>query len=80
MTLDCDRYRINIPNIKSLAEDKTEDQRIEMIGKLAIITGVPIIIVCHYIGELYGFTDKLQALIKRLKEFYTVDEVINIKA
>ena len=79
MTLDCDNYRINVPVIAELTHDKTEAQRIEMLGKLAVITGVPIIVVTCYVGELYGFTPKLQASLDRFKSFYTVEHVLNVK-
>lgn len=77
MTLDCDQYRINVVSIKALMDPKSDKERTEFISSLAIITGVPIIIVCHYVGELYGFTDALEARIGRLKHFYKVTEVFN---
>lgn len=77
--LNANQYRINIPSIKHLTKELSKEARLEFISNLAIITGVPIIIVCCYVGEIYGFTPDLLAKIEYLKKFYTVDEVLNVK-
>lgn len=79
MVLDCDSYRVNVAQIQTLTAEKSDKERLEMIGSLAVITGVPIIIVTCYLGELYGFSPEIDAKIKRLMSFYTITEVINIK-
>lgn len=79
MTLDADHYRVNIPSIKLILEDKTPVERAEFIGNIAVITGVPIIIVACYVGEIYGFTSELDQMIQRLMSFYTIKEVLNVK-
>lgn len=79
MTLDANIYRLNTKSIELLTREKTPQERMEFIGNLAIITGVPIIIVACYMGELYGFTDELNNKIKRLMDFYTIKEVLNVK-
>jgi len=79
MKLDADAYRVNIPSIRLMTEDKTPAERLEYIGNLAVATGVPIIIVLTYIGELYGFSPEIDAKLETLKAFYTVKEVINVK-
>lgn len=79
MTLDANIYRLNTKSIELLTIEKTPQERMEFIGNLAIITGVPIIIVACYMGELYGFTDELNNKIKRLMDFYTIKEVLNVK-
>lgn len=78
MTLDADKYRLNVDAIKSLTKDKDDAERIEFLGVLAIATGVPIIIVAVYLGELYGFSDALNATIGRLKAFYNIIDVLNV--
>jgi hypothetical protein len=75
--LNCDSYRVNVPDIEALSQKKTPEERIKQIGTLAVITGVPIIVVCHYLGELWGYTPELTARIEKLMEFYKVDGVIN---
>lgn len=77
MILNANDYRINKEVIRQMTIDKTEDERREFLGNLAIATGVPIIVVACYMGELYGFTDRLKATIMRLCEFYTVTDVLN---
>jgi hypothetical protein len=79
VTLDADTYRINFNNIAHLTKDKTPSERIDFIGELAVITGVPIIITCVYLGELYGFSEQLESKIQLLKTFYGIDEVVNRK-
>lgn len=78
-TLDADKYRINIPNIIYLTKDQTPEERIKYLGRVAVATSVPIIIVCTYIGEVYGFSDELNALVDRLKLFYNISEILNVK-
>ena len=75
MTLNSNDYRINIKTIQHQLDDKTTKERYDSIGPIAVSTGVPIIIVATYVGELYGFTDKLIDFIERLKLFYNVTEV-----
>lgn len=79
MTLDADKYRVNVSMIKLLLDDKTPKERIEYLGNLAVMTSVPIIIVAAYTGELYGFTDEIDSIISRLMEFYTIKELLNVK-
>lgn len=78
-TLDADKYRICMTDILNFTKDKTVEERYEGIGMLAVATAVPVIVVCCYLGELYGFWPELKALLKRLMEFYKVDEVTNVK-
>ena len=75
-TLDADKYRINIPAIRALLDPKTDEERLAYIGNLAIITGVPIIIVGVYVRELYGDIPGLAEKHERLMRFYQIDEVI----
>lgn len=77
--LDCDLYRNQIPIIKYLTKDKNQKERIEMIGVLANATFVHVIIISCYLGEIYGFTPELYATIDRLKKFYKIKDIKNIK-
>lgn len=79
MKLDADMYRLNVPSIRLITEDKTPAERLTFIGNMAIITGVPIIVVACYMGEIYGFSDELKAKIAKLMEFYTIKEILNVK-
>lgn len=77
--VDCDKYRINETSIRKLTETKTDAERVEMTGKLAVATGVPIIVVVCYLGEMYGFTEGLNRHLKNLIAFYHVDDIVNCK-
>ncbi len=74
--LDSSKYTVNIPLIKSMLIDKTDQERLESVGPLAIITGVPIIIVTEYIRQLFGDIPGLSDKKQRLMVFYQIDEVI----
>jgi hypothetical protein len=78
-TLDADKDRVCKNDILNLTKDKTEEERYQAISMLAVATHAPVIVVCCYLGELYGFWPELKALLKRLMEFYKVDEVTNVK-
>ena len=79
MTLDADLYRINILDITNLTKDKTAKERLNMLGDLAVVTGVPIIVVGYYLAELYGMDSDLENALFRLRKFYGVTQVKGIK-
>lgn len=79
MTLDANSYRVNIKPIYDMTIEKTPKERLQFLSILAVATGVPIVIVACYLGELYGFDEPLIAQLERLKLFYTVKEVLNVK-
>lgn len=79
MTIDCNDYRNNIEYLKNFLKDKSIKEQYEEIGMLSIVTNVPIIVVACYVGELCGFTIDLIDFINRLKTFYTIDKVINVR-
>lgn len=80
MTLDADRYRLNVSLVEYLTKDKSPKERLELISLLAVTTGVPVIITACYIGELYGFNEEILKRIERLKDFYKIKEVLNVKS
>ena len=75
--LDASKYRVNIPLIATMLADKTDEERLEAVGALAIVTGVPIIIVAEYIREVFGDIPGLSDKKQRLMSFYQIDEVIS---
>lgn len=80
MVLDADKYRLSKPAIIGLMYDKkTDEERTKFIGAAALATNVPIIIVCVYVGETYGFNNSLTNFMSELLLFYRVTEVLNIK-
>lgn len=68
--MNYDHYRINIPSIKQATIELDPDERYAIISTIAVSTHVPIIAVCYFMGELYGFDDRLTSFIERLKIFY----------
>lgn len=77
MTLNADEYRINVEVIGQLTDGMDEEERLGYIANLALITSVPIILICTYLGELYGFSEVLLARQARLMDFYKITEVLN---
>lgn len=77
MIYDCDDYRINLEYIKMLTYDKTHEDRLQLISSLAVATGVPIVVVCHFMEELWGSSEALTKKVDRLKAFYDVTSVLN---
>lgn len=75
MIVNANDYRVNLKAIELMFESKKTDQeRREHIGSVAVATGVPIIVVSQYLGEIYGFTPELEAFMERLKFFYKITE------
>lgn len=71
MLFDPEKYRINISYIKHYLEDKSKEERYSSISMLAVVTGVPVLVICVYLIELYGDDMGIRALMVRLNEFYT---------
>lgn len=78
MVLDASKYRLRFPYIIGLTKDKSIEELETYVSIVSIASGVPIIVVCYFIMELYGFDLKIYNLIGRLKKFYNVTEVINL--
>lgn len=79
MRADANDYRLRIQYIKDLVSDKDSDERYDFISLLSIASGIPVIVVVHYLIELYGPEDRLYDLADRLKLFYDIREVLNVK-
>ena len=79
MTIDLNRYRINVPLVESWIKFKKDKDPADLAGELAIATNVPIIAILHYIGETVGFSDKINADIESLKKFYGITQIIGKK-
>ena len=79
MIIDLDRYRACHPIIKAFLDRKSEDQRFSYIGEAAIVTGCHIIAVCHYYGEVYGYSKELVEMLGKLMLFYKVTDVVGMR-
>lgn len=76
-SLNADNYRLNIPAIKHLTREMNAKQRLEFCGRLAIMTGVPIVVIGYYLAEIYGMDEKLKSFINKMKDFYHIGIVYN---
>lgn len=79
MILDALEYSVNISYVKAHLDARPGWKFSEEVGVLSIASGVPIIIVSHYIGELFGYTEEITSKIKRDMLFYSVVSVRNTK-
>jgi exopolysaccharide biosynthesis predicted pyruvyltransferase EpsI len=59
---------------------RPENERLDHIGIVSVVTNVPIIVVCNYYGEVFGFNNQLNDFITELCTFYKVTEVKNVKS
>jgi hypothetical protein len=76
MIVNANDYRVNMKSIELMFKAKKDDiERREFIGSVAVATGVPIIVVAQYLGEIYGFTPQLDSFMDRLKHFYKITEL-----
>jgi hypothetical protein len=46
-----------------------------LISDTGISTGIPLYVICQFLGEIYGFTDFLRDKMKRLSDFYGYGEI-----
>lgn len=77
MTLDITRYRqVNLPLTKKWIEVKGMEDLEQALSEIAISTGCPVIAVCHFIGELYGWTPELTTSLERKMTFYRYQKVV----
>jgi hypothetical protein len=75
--IDLNSYRAtNFEYIKTWLANKPDSPIKELVSEIALATGVPVIAVSHFIGEIKGFTPELLASIERLKKFYGITEVV----
>jgi len=80
MIVNADDYRVNIQSISKMFEAKPSyKEKVEHIGPIAVATMVPILVVCQYMGEIYGFTPELEDKMDKLKYFYKVTELRGCK-
>lgn len=78
MILKLNDYIIQKPYIKLWLDGKPDWKYEDEVGPLALATGCPIILVSHYIGQLYGYTEEINNKIKRDMLFYNVETVLDI--
>lgn len=75
MIIRLGHYRTNFSYIKTLYEQQKPDKLEAWISLLAVTTGVPVIVVTWYMGEIIGFTDEVNAIIEHLKKDYAYKEI-----
>lgn len=71
--LDSQKYKNRFDEIKALLDREKPEDRLRFTSIVAVATSVPIIVVVHYYGQLYGFTDDVNDKLTSLKAFYQTD-------
>lgn len=73
---DVAKYRrINLPLVKQWFDKRGFCKMEEGLAWLAITTGCPIIAICIFTAEVYGWTDELTASYDSKVKFYGYTEV-----
>lgn len=71
--IDSQKYLNRFPEIKALLDRETPENRLPFTSVVAVATSVPIIVVVHYYGQLYGFTQEVNDKLESLRKFYKTD-------
>jgi ABC-type molybdate transport system ATPase subunit len=71
--LDSKKYINRFDEIKALLDRQKPQDRLQFTSEVAVATSVPILVVTHYYGQLYGFTDDVIDKLNYLKKFYNTD-------
>ena len=77
--IDVNDYSELRRSIHRMLENNPERCKFENISEFSVAFHCPAIVMCHFFGDKIGFTDKLNARIEMLKEFYQVETVIPFK-
>jgi hypothetical protein len=76
VVINLDHYRTNIPAVKRHCDGFLKEMSVDRcVTEIAISTHCPCIVIAHYVGELYGFTDEVNDVIDRLTKFYGYTEI-----
>jgi hypothetical protein len=68
-------YRHLIPAFLFFLEKNKTGKKAENIAEFSSVSGVPIYILYHFLGEVEGFTDELNNNIKDLMNYYGVTKL-----
>lgn len=80
MKYDLDHYRHAVfPLIKPWVDARPHCKVVDEIGLIAISTECPIIVVAHFVQEIYGHSESLASMIKVIKDFYRITEVKGVR-
>jgi len=71
--LDSQKYKNRFDEIKALLDREKPEDRLRFTSIVAVATSVPIIVVVHYYGQLYSFTDEVNDKLTSLKAIYKTD-------
>lgn len=80
--MDCNNFRGRFEDVKAIFLSKLERDGAEIshaITETAVGTGIPIIVVCHFVGEFYGYTDEVKKKIKNISDFYGYGKIDGTK-
>ncbi len=80
MIIDLNVYRRSIlPQVKLWCDAKEGNPK-DHIADISLATSCPIVAVAYYVSELYGTTPELEEYIKKLVDFYHIDDIVGIEA
>jgi len=79
MRININDYRVNKDYLERVLRLNPDKNPIKLCAEISMETGVPIIAILHYLGELQGYTDKLINHINEIREFYQYTNVTGTK-
>lgn len=77
MSFSLGAYRGRMPEIERYCKQQVEKgKKIHELPHLVTgYTGIPIIVSCHFVEELFGKTEQLTALADKIMKFYRYDSI-----
>lgn len=68
-------YQHVIPLMHTIKRNRSHLKIQELTSTMSVASGVPIIAICYFYGQLYGYTPELQDQINNLIKFYNYGKV-----
>ena len=76
MIYNLENYRHTVaPVIQTWLNNKSTTI-LEEIGPISLSTSCPLVVVCYLVGELHGFSPELLDKIRKLEDYYQVEEIV----
>jgi len=65
-----ENYKNTFERIKIIKTHNPNSDFNDLLNKMALGTGVPLIVICNYLAQEYGMTDEIKKKIEELNLFY----------
>ena len=65
-----ENYKNTFERIKIIKTQNPSSNFNDLLNKMALGTGVPLIVICNFLAQEYGMTDEIEKKIVELNLFY----------